>query len=749
MPPMYLYGSSFDVLHYSNSVHRNFTTNIDFVDINGFGTVIITNVTFVQAKYVSFPGMKITRVNHLEIDNINISEYTTDTSTATSVITLDNSPETFTSIKELSVDSCNLYISPVIKFLQAVNSLKLVNGVYTNLQMPADASLISLNTVQELIFMNHSVTNVKSMESSDESSNLLDINIFDLSGTESIEINEVSMRQSSISSFKIHTMINSPPSVKTIIVRDFAYTNSEFTSQRSLITTEGLVFSVNVSFIFQNITFENINFTSKGYLMRLSHQLQGSVVIQDSQFINLVSAGVVIVSSNLQNDVLITQVQIIDSTFTNASFDTESLLTLNEGAYLQIHNCTFSHISTLRDGAILTAGYQKTQTNITDTVFQNNTAINAALFNIESESIVKCSNCMISNNFAVSAGVVKTQSNGLFEFYNTTIIQNYALNNPMAQLFDSVSLSIIDNTLIHENHALSQQQILYEFNTECRLLCYLPVAFKQYLLNNELISIDNASELIQLISAALKIKDSTKISQQTTLFNVFMSTLEIENTEISNITISEISVKAVTSQLTFTNMNIRNVTSSLLTDFIFLSLDSDFTIINTVYEQSGVRMFNVYSSKLVVQNLTMNDINSPTTLFTVYDSNQVNVEEVILIQVSANSGNLINIDRSSGVNMDKVTTQDSTEIVLNIVDSNITSLANFDINKCKKTLNIRNSIVQNITSSIFNDNGGFEELRGGAIVVYNSDVTIHNSTFTSNTAVSGGAIHFDCSSTKL
>ena len=174
----------------------------------------------------------------------------------------------------------------------------------------------------------------------------LNINIFDLSGTESIEINEVSMRQSSISSFKIHTMINSPPSVKTIIVRDFAYTNSEFTSQRSLITTEGLVFSVNVSFIFQNITFENINFTSKGYLMRLSHQLQGSVVIQDSQFINLVSAGVVIVSSNLQNDVLITQVQIIDSTFTNASFDTESLLTLNEGHIYRsiiVHFRTFQH----------------------------------------------------------------------------------------------------------------------------------------------------------------------------------------------------------------------------------------------------------------------------------------------------------------------------------------------------------------------------------------------------------------------
>ena len=158
---------------------------------------------------------------------------------------------------------------------------------------------------------------------------------------------------------------------------------SEIMSQRSLITTEGLVFNLDVSFLFDNVTFDNINFVTKGYLMRLSHQILGNLVIKDSQFIALKSAGIIIVSSNLQNDAIKTQVQIIDSTFTNASFETESLLTLSEGTHLQIHNCTFSHISTLRDGAILTAGYQKTQTNITDTVFQNNTAINAALFNIE------------------------------------------------------------------------------------------------------------------------------------------------------------------------------------------------------------------------------------------------------------------------------------------------------------------------------------------------------------------------------
>ena len=742
-------GTPIDEMHYLDSIHTNCTSTTVFGPILSFGKVVLRNITLSNIPYSDYTFLRVADTNHLEMSNINIVNSTGSKSSNAPLIQIENYPDTYTYIQDLRVHNCSLYFSPVIKSSATLNKLQLINGEFTDSLISVDTPFISLTTIQELLFKNHRVFNVKSMDSSDESSNLLEINIFDLSGAESIEISEISMKQSSISSFKINSMINYPPSSKTITVRDFAYTNSELASQRSLITTEGLVFNVDVSFIFQNVTFENINFTSKGYLMKLSHQLQGSVAIQDSQFINLIAAGIVVASSNIQNTELKTNVQMIRSAFSNSFFETESLLTLSEGANLNIKNCTFTYISTLRDGAIIAAGYQKTQTNITDTIFHNNTAINAALFNIESESVVRCTNCMISNNFAVSAGVVKTQSNGLFEFYNTTITHNYALNNPMAQLFDSVSLSLIDSTSIHENQVLSQQQILSEFNTECQLLCYLPTVYKQYLIDNELITIDNAAELIQLISAALTIKDSSHIYEQTTLFNVFMSTLIIEDTEISNITISEISVKAVASQLTFTNIKIRNVASSLLADFIFLSLDSNFTIINTVYEQSGVRMFNMYSSKLVAHNLTMIDINSPTTFFTVYDSNHVNVEDLFLLKVTANSGYLINIDKSSGVNMDKVTTQDSSEIVFNIVDSYITSLVNFDIKKCKKALNIRNSVIKNIENSVFEDNGGIEELRGGAIAIYNSDVTIRNSTFTSNTAASGGAIHFDCSSAKL
>ena len=110
-------------------------------------------------------------------------------------------------------------------------------------------------------------------------------------------------------------------------------------------------------------------------------------------------------------------------------------------------------------------------------------------------------------------------------------------------------------------------------------------------------------------------------------------------------------------------------------------LDSNFTVINVVYDQSSVRMFSVYSSRLNVQNLTLNGIVSPTTLFTIYESNYVNIMDLALLQASANSGYLIIIERSKDVTMTRVTAQNSTEIVIHIIDSNITSLMNLNIQK--------------------------------------------------------------------
>ena len=57
--------------------------------------------------------------------------------------------------------------------------------------------------------------------------------------------------------------------------------------------------------------------------------------------------------------------------------------------------------------------------------------------------------------------------NGYFEIYNSQIYNNYASQSSISELFNSALTSIIDNTTIYSNEALTYSEIEIEFNTRC------------------------------------------------------------------------------------------------------------------------------------------------------------------------------------------------------------------------------------------------------------------------------------------
>ena len=71
---------------------------------------------------------------------------------------------------------------------------------------------------------------------------------------------------------------------------------------------------------------------------------------------------------------------------------------------------------------------------------------------------------MFTNNFASVSGVIRVADNGYFEIYNSQIFNNYASQSPISELFNSALVSVIDNTTIYKNEALSYDEILYELN---------------------------------------------------------------------------------------------------------------------------------------------------------------------------------------------------------------------------------------------------------------------------------------------
>ena len=57
--------------------------------------------------------------------------------------------------------------------------------------------------------------------------------------------------------------------------------------------------------------------------------------------------------------------------------------------------------------------------------------------------------------------------NGYFEIYDSQIYNNYASQSPISELFNSAVMYIIDNTTIHNNEALTYDEIANEFNIRC------------------------------------------------------------------------------------------------------------------------------------------------------------------------------------------------------------------------------------------------------------------------------------------
>ena len=130
--------------------------------------------------------------------------------------------------------------------------------------------------------------------------------------------------------------------------------------------------------------------------------------------------------------------------------------------------------------------------------------------------------------------------NGAFEFYQSFIFNNYAHNNPVSQLFDSPTESIISNTEIHNNAYMSKSEIQTEMNTDCSKLCFLNGVFTDYINDNVIMNEDDSGEpIFQLILSTLKIDSNSSIYNQSLIGKSFVSTLSFEDSVILNLALKD------------------------------------------------------------------------------------------------------------------------------------------------------------------------------------------------------------------
>ena len=158
----------------------------------------------------------------------------------------------------------------------------------------------------------------------------------------------------------------------------------------AILSLKGIQYNIDVELSFTNLTFNNIQFLRKGFLMELNHQLPNNVTITNSVFENIENGYIWISTPDLGSTTITTEVNIINITANNIKEDETSFIFLENSGKLFISESKFTSIYSYSDGSVLSGATSKTQTLIYNSIFMNNTAQNGGVFSVLDESSIKC-----------------------------------------------------------------------------------------------------------------------------------------------------------------------------------------------------------------------------------------------------------------------------------------------------------------------------------------------------------------------
>ena len=251
--------------------------------------------------------------------------------------------------------------------------------------------------------------------------------------------------------------------------------------------------------------------------------------------------------------------------------------------------------------------------------------------------------------------------------------------------------------------------------------------------------------LFQLISSNLDVQNMCSITDQNSLFNQFLSNVMISNSMISNILLIESSFLVTSSFLNISHTTISMISNPDSYDLMFITLDSSFIIDNLVFEDSLSNLFNSLNTDIHIDTLMLRNISSSLNLLKISTSQFVNISDYQSENTSTSASTEILITDSNNVKIETVNVSDVSHAVLEVVNTNVNYFIGLQVHRTIKAINVLDSNI-NMISGDFTNNGNSSQLKGGAIYIQNSVVSIQNSTFVNNTANDGGALDITCSS---
>ena len=630
------------------------------------------------------------------------------------------------------------------------NSLIIQNCVFKNLIVGTSSNIINTGSFQSLQILNSVFENISSQTSDDYGNIMIEIKSINLTSASDSKISNITIQNSVIGFIDFYTIVGSPNQTINFIISDIYYENWVIQNQLNLISFGSLQTQKDISFKIDNINFSNVTFLKYGNLLSFQQQITNILLLQNSNFQNLVSAFIYIEAANKQNLNITTKVRISNTTFTNINAQYGSLIQVNEGGYLEIDKSSFSAIYWFEEGSVLYAGSQRATVVITNSTFYNNTSLQGGVFNVDSKSVIKIYNWEISYNFGVVSGVIHADNNGYYEMYGSHIHHNYAVSSSVSQIYDVATIPIIDSCTLNDNYILNSTALLSELKGSWNLLWFLNTAFKNYLLANPAAyNIASSNKFFQLIQSSIQIRNQSKFYNGEGIVDSFISNVNITSSQFYNIKIADYCFKITTSNSSVSDSNFYNLTLSDASSLFQASFDSVINFSNASLINSQVSFATVLSAEMYASRVSISNVTSQSAILNLNGATGVVLQNLILNNLNSSSTYLIYLSQSSVASMINITVSNTVNSPLYVYSSNINLIDHFSARYWMQNIFIELSDIESISNSEFVYLGGSNLHKGGAVYIQDSNATISNSKFVNNTAISGGAIYFSCPRTNM
>lgn len=793
--------------NFSKLSFKNITNSIEpLVDIIGSSktSLVLSNSNIQDASLlgsvysiysvgsISFQTVSLTNITDFGKALIEISSGTTVALSGVTISSCSSKSEsklhyiyiqTKQAIADVSLANLNFMLTNVKnrKSIRVVTSsqFSLTNSQFSDVDVGAENSLISLDSLTQLNMNGVNFTKINSIISGDNTNKMLEFMNLNASMSTDLLINNVIVSNSKISFIYLDRVVGTLGKTKTFTISNFQYKDSVFLDKNDLLTFTKMDLSDNFTISINGLTFSNITFPYSGNILLIQQQLMNTMTITNMSAKNIKNGYVHIETLNPQNTLLPTRVAFTTLTtdYINSGFN--SFINVYAGAIVNITSSTIKNWFSFEEGSFLKAGDQKAVVNIVSSAFSNNAAAQGGVFFVEKNSIIKLFSSNVSSNFALVSGVIKTQNNGAFEFYNSRVFSNIAVALSVCEIFDVALTPIISNTQIYSNVGVSRNNLKTYITsaTSWGTLCWLKSEFKAYLLANPVLLTQIESTFaMQVISSSLMIGEGSQIYSQPKLLTSFVSTVTMLNSIYRDTIFQGVAIQVTGSTMNITNLTISGAQTSThyYTSIIQTSLNS-VLLVNTIkFTSSSVPLFTLLSADGDIQNINVSGVTWYGFIFKTYKATNAtfnnwsvvnsNAWGLFVLEVynsyihSITNMNFTNIYYTTGYIsrsrvrlIDNVRSEMNAAMVWYAIDSNIELATNlYMYNNGKNyqnwgTFNNYNSNVT-ITDTLFDFNRG--KLGGGIRIIWTKgdscSTTLTNVTFKNNFATQlGGAIYYD------